>query len=404
MQLPTDPGVHLTYCSNIHPGEDWATTRTNVLEHFAAVRRLVAPERPLGVGLRLSALALDQLEAEPGELERFAEALNEAQLYVFTINGFPHGQFHARPVKQQVYRPDWSTSERLRYTQGLARTLAALLPEGERGSISTVPGGFRADAWPPAYRRAIAQQLLHAAASLWTIAEQSGRTITLALEPEPHCLFETTKEAIAFFREWLLGADAIARMVELTGLAPAAAQQAIREHLGVCVDACHAAVEFELPEAAIADLCAAGISLAKLQVTAGLELEPTKDALDRLELFVNPIYLHHVVAEHHDGSLTRWLDLPEAIDAARRGWLDARRLRVHAHVPVFQRDLGGFHSTQDFVPPLLHAAIARARCRQLEVETYTWHVLPASVRTAALDDAIARELRWVLDCRARKVC
>src|SRR5690606_34861731 len=180
MQLPEHPGVHLSYCSNIHPGEDWSSTRANVLEHFAAVGRRIAPEQPFGVGLRLSALALEQLAASPGELERFAAALADANRYVFTINGFPHGHFHERPVKQQVYRPDWSEPERLRYTLGLANTLATLLPEGVAGSISTVPGAFRADGWPRERRSAIAEQLLRAAAGLWAIAEREGKRICLA--------------------------------------------------------------------------------------------------------------------------------------------------------------------------------------------------------------------------------
>lgn len=396
MQLPEHPGVHLSYCSNIHPGEDWSSTRANVLEHFAAVGRRIAPEQPFGVGLRLSALALEQLAASPGELERFAAALADANLYVFTINGFPHGHFHERPVKQQVYRPDWSEPERLRYTLGLANTLATLLPEGVAGSISTVPGAFRADGWPRERRSAIAEQLLRAAAGLWAIAEREGKRICLALEPEPHCLLETTAEVIAWFQAELLDARALARMAELTGLARGAAELAIREHLGICLDACHAAVEFEDPRASVGGLRAAGIALAKLQVTAGLELEPTPAALDALSAFADPIYLHQVVAQHDDGSLTRWLDLPEVIDAARRGQLRAHRWRVHFHVPVCQRELGSFLSTQDFLPPLLDAALAYG-CRQLEVETYTWHVLPPRYRAEPIDDAIARELRWVLD-------
>ncbi len=397
MQLTDRPDVHLTYCSNIHPGDDWAQTRANVLAHFAAVRRRVAPDRPFGVGLRLSALALDQLQAIPGELGRFADALRDAGLYVFTINGFAQGQFHEGPVKQQVYRPAWSDPDRLRYTEGLVQTLAKLLPVGVPGSISTVPGGFRGDVWQPDRRAAIVDHLLRCAASAWAIAEREGKRITLALEPEPHCMLETTNEAIAWFKTDLLSAGPIARMAELTGLANSAAEQAIRDHLGVCVDACHAAVGFESPRAGVEGLFAAGIQLAKLQVTAGLEVVPSPATLEALETFADPIYLHQVVAEHDDGSLTRWLDLPEVIAAARSGQLRARRWRVHFHVPVCHLELPPFRSTQDFLGPLLSAAVVPGGCRQLEVETYTWNVLPTRFRAEPVDDAIARELRWVLD-------
>lgn len=397
MQLPGRPDVQLTYCSNIHPGEDWPQTRASVLEHFGAVRERVAPQQRFGVGLRLSALALAQLQASEGELGRFVEALDEAGLYVLTLNGFPYGRFHGSPVKQQVYRPDWSEPERLRYSEGLLQTLAGLLPEDGHGSISTVPGGFRGDCWPAASQAAVAEHLLRWAASAWALREREGKRITLALEPEPHCMLETTAEAIAWFQSHLLGPQAIARMASSTGLAPAAAERAIREHLGVCLDACHAAVEFEAPQAGVEGLHAAGIELAKLQVTAGLELEPSPAALEALEAFADPIYLHQVVVEHDDGSLTRWLDLPEAIDAARRGHLHGRRWRVHFHVPVFQRELGPFRSTQGFLAPLLDAAVTRGTCTLLELETYTWDVLPPRFRTEPVDDAIARELRWVLD-------
>lgn len=397
MQLPGHPQVHLTYCSNIHPAEGWPETRAAVLEHFAAARQRVAPAQPFGVGLRLSAQAIAQLQASPGELPRFAAALADAGLYVFTLNGFPYGPFHGTPVKQQVYRPDWSAPERLRYTEGLAHTLAALLPPGIAGSISTVPGGFRGDCWPPARQAAIAELLLRAAACLWGIAEREGKVITLALEPEPHCLLETTAEAITWFQARLLGAGAIARMAELTGLHHATAELAIFTHLGVCLDACHAAVEHEDPCAGVEGLRAAGLRLAKLQVTAGLELEPTPAALAALEAFADPIYLHQVVALHDDGSLTRWLDLPEPIAAARAGQLRSQRWRVHFHVPVCHAALPPFRSTQAFLPPLLAAAIDRGHCTQLELETYTWQVLPPRFRAEPIDDAIARELRWVLD-------
>lgn len=397
MQLGDRPDVHLTYCSNIHAGDDWAQTRANVLGHFAAVKRRVAPDRPFGVGLRLSALALDQLHASAGELERFADALREAGLYVFTIHGFAHGRFHPVPVKQAVYRPDWSDPERLRTTESLAQTLATLLPEGVPGSISTVPGGFRGDVWQPDRQAAIVEHLLRCAASLWALAERSGKRITLALEPEPHCMLETTAEAIAWFEAKLFGAAAIARMAELSGLSPSAAELALREQLGVCLDACHAAVEFESPVAGVEGLRSAGIRLAKLQVSAGLEVVPSPTTLDALEAFADPIYLHQVVAEHDDGTLTRWLDLPEIIAAARKDQLRSRRWRVLFHVPVSHLELPPFRSTRDFLGPLLNAAIVPGGCQQLEVETYTWNVLPPRFRAEPVDDAIARELRWVLD-------
>ena len=47
---------HLTYCTNIHAGGDWPEVR-DALARTSLVRRQVAPDRPFGVGLRLSAVA-----------------------------------------------------------------------------------------------------------------------------------------------------------------------------------------------------------------------------------------------------------------------------------------------------------------------------------------------------------
>lgn len=399
MQPPARPAAHLTYCSNIHPGESWAETRRAVFEHFPAVRERVAPDRRFGVGLRLSAVALAQLGADAGEVDRFVAELEAAGLYVFTINGFPYGPFHGAPVKHEVYAPDWRAPERLRYTLGLAEALARMLPPGVAGSISTVPGGFRPATEDPAVRAGIADNLLRCAAGLWRLAAERGRSIALALEPEPHCLLETTDEAVAWFESRLLGAGAVARMAALTGLARGAAEAAIREHLGCCLDTCHAAVEFEHPSECVARLRAAGVRLVKLQVTAGLELDPPGDeAVEALAAFADPVYLHQVVAELDEPGrpLRRFVDLPDAIAAHRRGELRARRWRVHFHVPVFQRDLPPFRSTQAFVPAALRAALDVGGCTQLELETYTWDVLPPRYRAEPVDDAIARELRWVL--------
>jgi len=171
-------GAHLTYCTNIHPGESWEQVFENVRTHVLAVKARVAPDRAFGVGLRLSAQAARSLR-EPERLLEFRQFLDQHQLYVFTINGFPYGPFHAEPVKAAVYRPDWREQERGRYTSDLAWLLAALLPEGLSGSISTVPGGFKADLAGPEHVSRIAEQLVAQALELHQLEQQSGRRVTL---------------------------------------------------------------------------------------------------------------------------------------------------------------------------------------------------------------------------------
>jgi sugar phosphate isomerase/epimerase len=390
-------GQHLTYCTNIHPGETWDEVLANVARHVVAVKARICPDRPFGVGLRLSATAAARL-ADPEVLEAFRQFLRAQGLYVFTINGFPFGAFHGTAVKERVYRPDWLEEDRVAYSDRLAGLLARLLPGdlAVDGSVSTVPGAFRLRAGERDAGPRMAAALRRHARTLWQLREQTGRTITLALEPEPHCLLETSTDAVRFFTEHLLGRSAVASFAADTGLAPAAAEQALVRHLGVCLDACHAAVEFEEPGAALQRLVGAGIRIAKIQVSAGLRvIRPDRDSLAALARFADPVYLHQVVARRGDG-LRRYLDLPEALAAANPDDPDDE-WRVHFHVPLFQERLGPFHNTQPFLEQLLPAAARPGLCPHLEVETYTWDVLPEEHRRQPVVEAIARELAWTLE-------
>jgi hypothetical protein len=103
------------------------------------------------------------------------------------------------------------------------------------------------------------------------------------------------------------------------------------------------------------------------------------------------VYLHQVV-QKSSGALRRFVDLPQALaDAAAAGgeW------RVHFHVPVFLEEMQHFGTTQAFLAEILRLHRAAPISRHLEVETYTWDVLPASYRNVSLSSAIARELNWV---------
>src|SRR3954452_432273 len=92
--LPTvSSTVHLSYCTNIHPGESWPEVRANLDRYLVPVRERVAADRPFGVGLRLSAESARAL-ATPHALDELRGFLAAHDLYVFTINGFPYGPFH----------------------------------------------------------------------------------------------------------------------------------------------------------------------------------------------------------------------------------------------------------------------------------------------------------------------
>lgn len=387
-------GVHLTYCSNIHPGESWAEVRANLGRHVLAVRDRLAVAGRFGVGLRLSAQAAIELSADDA-LAEFRDFLARERLYVFTVNGFPYGAFHGARVKEAVYLPDWRDPSRLHYTNRLANLLAALLPDepGMEGSVSTVPGAYKPALNGPDDIAAMAEHLLQHVAYLVQLRARSGRLISLALEPEPNCFLETTDEVVDFFAKHLHGASAVARLMELTGLGRSEAADALHHHLGVCLDLCHAAVEFEEPAECIGRLARAGIRVLKMQVSSGLRLASlTQEALHALSRYDDAVYLHQVVQRGPEG-LVRFADLPEAF-ASLQGSAAGHEWRVHFHVPIFLDQLGPFASTQAFVREMLALQRSRAVSTHLEVETYTWGVLPEPLRTGSVDEAVARELAW----------
>ena len=394
MKLPGQKG-HLTYCTNVHRGETWDEVWQVLQGDVLAVRRDVAPDRPFAIGLRLSGIALAEA-SRPEAIEQIQAYLAENELYIFTLNAFPYGPFHRTRVKEDVYLPDWLDEERLRYTNASADYLAAILPDSMTGSVSTAPGAFRTNVTSTADVADIADRLIRHAAHLVDLERRTGRTIALAVEPEPSCFLETTVEAIDFFQEHLFSRPAVGRLAELTGLAWADAEVAVRKQLGLCLDLCHAAVEFEDPAETCAMLRAAGLAVTKLQISSGLRLATVgHNTRALLKPFDDGVYLHQVI-ERRRGDLIRYPDLAQALTALDKASdVQDREWRVHYHIPLFLDDLDPFSSTQSFVREALALHRQQAISQHLEVETYTWGVLPERYRTASLPSAIARELQWV---------
>ncbi len=342
-------------------------------------------------------LAADELNS-PKHLETFTQYLAEHDLYVFTLNGFPYGPFHGKPVKTKVYVPDWRSAERLRYTKVLADILAALLPPtlSLQGSISTLPGAFKPDIQSPDDISRMTGFLVDAVIHLIKLREKTGKWVTLALEPEPFCFLERVEEAIAFFQKDVFSAKSVQQIVNHTGLQPDQAESALRNHIGVCLDVCHAAVEFEDPDECLAALRQAGISIFKMQISAGLQVASmTPHKLELLRQLQDPIYLHQVVSQTTAG-LVPYLDLNEAFSALETHQHEkGREWRIHFHVPIFLRDLGEFSTTQDFLCQILNVHRRHPVSAHLEVETYTWDVIPSAYKTGDVISNICREMAWV---------
>lgn len=349
----------------------------------------------MGVGLRLSALAAQELTDNDGWLQAFKAWLRNQGFYVYTVNGFPYGAFHGQSVKERVYRPDWSETERLKYSLQLAAILAALLPEKQHGSISTVPVGFKPDFVKSERLAGAVDNLLRAVAHVAELECNTGTLIQYALEPEPGCCLETGADTVAFFQQQLLTDRAVEQLMRYLSseLKQKPSAALIKRHLGVCLDACHAAVMFERPLKMLRTLTEAGIPVHKIQLTAALKVpELTPGLREQLGQFADPVYLHQTSIRGAGGQPQQfYYDLEPALSGAP----DGVELRSHFHVPVFHNDLRGLSTTQSDLAELV-AELRRAPCcPHLEVETYTFDLLPQELKQGSVVTNISREINWV---------
>jgi sugar phosphate isomerase/epimerase len=391
-------GPHLTYCTNIHPGSGWAEVLANLARHAPELKRRLAPGRAFGLGLRLSAAEARQL-LEGDRLAELRAFLGEHGLSVALLNGFVHGNFHREVVKTAAFAPDWRHEARVAYTLDLLAVLAALLPAGLDGGISTAPISYKG--WLAAGdeegHALTVRNLVRVTEALVRLARDEGRLVHLDLEPEPGGLVENSAELADYVRRWLLPHGA-PRLAARLGVGRAAAEELLLEHVRVCLDTCHAAVEHESPEATWRTLQDAGLRVGRLQVSSALRLALPDDPQQRLRLgerlrpFADSTYLHQVVEERR-GELRPFADLPDALATAGRP--GARSWRVHFHVPLFVDRYGELHSTRAVTRQFLRDAVERRLTTHLEIETYTWDVLPGPLKED-LVESICREYRWVL--------
>ncbi|WP_433572875.1 metabolite traffic protein EboE [Streptomyces sp. CA-251247] len=373
---PDGTTVHLGYCTNVHPAETLDGVLAQLRDHCEPVRRRLGRDR-LGIGLWLAKDAARALVTDPSALRGLRGELDRRGLEVVTLNGFPYEGFGAEEVKYRVYKPDWTDPERLAHTTDLARLLAGLLPDDvTEGTISTLPL-----AWRTPFDNVAAES---ARTALTTLAERldaledlTGKSVRIAVEPEPGCIVETTADAIA----------------PLSGIAS--------HRIGVCIDTCHLATSFEEPETALAALASAGVTVPKAQLSAALHAEEPHlpEVRAALAAFAEPRFLHQTRTRTSAG-LRGTDDLPEAV--AGQALPDGAPWRSHFHVPLHAPPAPPLTSTL----PVLKDTLARLvggpapLTRHLEVETYTWQALPAELRPrnrTQLADGIAAELTLARD-------
>ncbi|MCB1858883.1 MAG: metabolite traffic protein EboE [Gammaproteobacteria bacterium] len=382
--------AELSYCSNVHPGDSLEAVQGVISQHLVAVRRQRELEY-MASGLWLSANAARALCASESRLHRFAQGLDEQGIRLVTLNGFPYGQFHGEQVKTGVYRPDWSEPERLTYTLDLARILAHCLPREQRtGSISTLPLGY-APGWDTDRHHRALSALCDLAVALADLQDRCGRHIRVCLEMEPGCRLESTVQAITLF------AQELPEVAARRGVP----KEFIERYLGLCYDVCHQAVMFENASDALTEITRAGIPVGKIQISSALELAnpDQQSGRERLGAFAEPRYLHQVRTRDQRRLLQGTMDLPEAL--ADRTLPRHSPWRIHFHLPIQTALLadGELGTTQTAILDVLdHLSENPGMHPHLEVETYTWQVLPLSLRPSnddGLHQGLGNELRWL---------
>lgn len=367
--------MELSYCTNVHPAEDLDGVIAQLDTHAGPVRAAAGLDS-LGVGLWLTAETAAVLAADPAARERLAEALDRNGLTFRTVNAFPYRGFHDDVVKLRVYEPDWTTPERLRFTTDCATALAALLPEGADGSISTLPLGWRTG-WGPEQDAAAEENLTALAEHLRALEESTGRTVRVGIEPEPGCILDT----VADVTRWL-------------GERPALTADG---RIGLCLDTCHLAVSFADPAGAVAAATDAGVRIVKVQASVALEVtDPSATgAAAALTPFAEDRYLHQVRAGDAATGAPAADDLPEVL-GADPAWPTDRPWRVHVHIPLHARPAPPLRATTEVLGAAVDAVLAAPHGAEahLDVETYTWTVLPDDLQPESLVDGIAAEIRW----------
>jgi hypothetical protein len=370
--------LHLAYCTNIHRGESWAETMAALQEFTLAVRDRVCPGKPYAIGLRLSDLASREL-IRPDVLLAFRRWLDRNHCYIFTINGFPYGRFHGERVKEQVYLPDWTSQERVSYTNRLFDLLGQLLPPGIEGSVSTVPGSFKEFITTADQLRQIRANIFQCVGHVALVSGHSGRRLHLGVEPEPLALLETTDETLRFFDRLRAEHHNDSRLAEF---------------LGVNYDTCHLAVEFENPAESLARLRQHGIKISKLHLSSALKAWPTPEVRATLAAFADDTYLHQVVSRAADGKLTRHKDLAAALAAPvspEEEW------RIHFHIPLHSPPAVWFDNTTDHLLGVLDVLRDDPHlCSHLEMETYTWEVMPPELKSRSVVEQLTSEYEWCL--------
>jgi hypothetical protein len=400
--VPRLNDFRLSYCTNVHPSEKLDQMQSSLEEFTLPLKKRLFPDQEMGLGIWMAAEAASTLHDDPAQLDHFREFLSSNGFFLFTINAFPYGNIHSNRVKEKVYLPDWTEQERIDHTCHVADVLASLLPEGETGSISSLSGAFRPAKHGEEVFESIAVSMAKVVAHLKRLEDETGQLIQLGIEPEPWTTLELTSDCIHLFNEHIYRGGRQKLSQEL-GISADDSESLLRRYLGLCYDCCHQAVEFEDLGESLSALQAEGIPIAKMHLSCALSIpDPANnpDGIRDLLSFDEERYLHQVVAMDQGRRVTL-RDLDELTPEVLEVWKAYPEWRCHFHVPIFLEKLPNMGTTR----PQLEAAIDHLKINgsthHLEIETYTWLVIPEGVREelcgGTLSGSLEQEFRWVME-------
>ena len=387
---------HLTYSTLVHPGDNWTEMKHSLQTYVPEVKRRFSPNASFGISLRLANASVQELKSNPIERIWLKNFLLEQDLYIFTVNAFPYGPFKGQRVKEQVYEPDWTTELRTKYTMDIADILAEVTRLEDEPTIQTAPLAFRKNVTSSEFISNFNENIYRVVGHLMCLEKTTGHRVKLAIEPEPACYLETIPETVEFFKKDIYSLFAAERVSAHSHQPLAEVFGGIRRHLGLVLDICHQSVQFEDIAEDIRLLADAGIPIFKLQAAAALKVDlVTPEIVEELKKYTGTIYLSQTT-ELRNGEITRYLNLEDAIVAWERD-PGPREWRTHFHVPVFLVDLGPFQTTRGGIDAALQVHAKTPISTHLEIETYTWDVLPDHLKTGDITEYVVRELEYVRD-------
>ena len=344
----------------------------------------------MSAGLWISNSACRQYHTISEAKLDFLQTLDDNRIGLTTINGFPFGNFHSSEVKAGVYQPDWSESSRYQYTLDLAKLLADCMPADQSwGSISTLPLGFR-PLWNDQKHHKALQALCLLALELDKLQHNTGKKIVVCLEMEPGCVLEKTDEIVHFFNTEI--ADHAKRL--------RIPFEVIQQHIGICFDVCHQAVMFENISASLKSINDANIFIGKVQLSSALHIDKphTPENRELLHQYAEPKYLHQVCTFDEENNLVSHTDLAEALVDEKFPFTHPWRIHFHLPIQASKLKYGAFSTTQNNLLEMFDILKSLELKPHMEVETYTWQVLPDTIRPendSELSESITEELMWV---------